>query len=75
MLRVPPVVLFARSEPNPCGARPESVAPPCALQERTELLAPVRAPGCVAYGGRLDESSDCRPLLKPLDVLLAIECA
>ncbi len=61
--------------PKPCGARPESVVRPCALHERLEFaVAPDRAPGCVAYGGRLEESSDWRLALKPLDVF-DIECA
>ena len=71
--------------PKPCGARPESVVFPCALQERVPEL-PVRPalyedveralllPGCVAYGGRLAESSERRPALKPAEVF-DIECA
>jgi hypothetical protein len=70
------IVFDGRFElPKPCGARPESVTPPCALQERAPEL-PVRPelyveverelllPGCVAYGGRLEESSERRPALK-----------
>jgi hypothetical protein len=46
--------LFAAvlARPNPCGARPRSVTPPCA--------AHVRVPFVVAEGGRFDESSRCR---------------
>jgi hypothetical protein len=78
--------LFGRLEfalPNPCGPLPESVELPCALQERPEFPAvereeliepsPRAPPGCVAYDGRLDRSSDSRLALKPLDV--PIECA
>jgi hypothetical protein len=70
--------------PNPCGARPESVVLPCALQERPafefvermELLAevPGRAPGCVAYAGRPARRSEARLELSPL-VGLDIACA
>jgi len=52
--------------PKLCGARPESVLLPCAFQVRVELPgraelfidAPERAPGCVADGGRFEESRD-----------------
>lgn len=49
---------------------------PCALHERAPLdafdLAPL-LPGCVAYGGRLEESSERRLELSPL--AFDVECA
>ena len=64
LLRDTPVELDGRLElPKPCGARPESVALPCALQARVEL--PERAPGCAADEGRLAESCDWRLALIP----------
>jgi hypothetical protein len=80
---MPPFVERFAELPNPCGARPESVVLPCALQERP-LFAEVereelyvefspREPGCVAYDGRLDCSSDCRLELSPL--AFDVECA
>jgi hypothetical protein len=64
LVRAPPSEVDGRFElPKPCGARPESVVLPCALQERV-----------FAEGGRLAESCDCRLALSPPDALV-IECA
>jgi hypothetical protein len=59
--------------PKPCGARPESVALPCAFQLRPEadcreallLIEPFGREFCICEteGGRFDESCDCRALL------------
>lgn len=54
--------------PKPCGARPESVELPCALQAREEVFeradefteADGLEPCCKAEGGRLEESCDWR---------------
>lgn len=59
--------------PKPCGARPESVALPCALHAREEVLgradefteADGLDPCTAAEGGRLAESCDWRLALKP----------
>lgn len=59
--------------PKPCGARPESVLLPCALQAREEVFEcaagftepDVREPCCIAEGGRLAESCDWRLALNP----------
>lgn len=63
--------LLGRSEPKPCGARPRSVALPCASQVRPlparceELLFPA-GPLDVAEGGRFCESSRCREVIPEL---------
>jgi hypothetical protein len=69
LLRVVPTELDGRLElPKPCGARPESVVLPCALQVRPEVppgraelfTVPERAPYGPVVGGRLVESCDWR---------------
>jgi hypothetical protein len=73
------ISLLGRFEPpKPCGARPESVALPCAFQDRFELpgraelfiVDPERVPNCPAFGGRLAEIWDCRLALIPFGALL-----
>src|SRR5712671_7375687 len=67
------VAPLGRLEPNPCGARPRSVAFPCADQFRDPPFAgrfgdvllftdacPLNPPPVLAAGGRLLESSRCR---------------
>jgi len=59
--------------PKPCGARPESVELPCALQAREEVFERADEftepdglePCCMAEGGRLAESCDWRLALVP----------
>jgi hypothetical protein len=59
--------------PKPCGARPESVELPCALQVREEVFGRADEfiepdglePCCMAEGGRLEESCDWRLALIP----------
>lgn len=72
--------LLGRSEPKPCGARPRSVALPCASQvrplpARARLLFAAglfveRLPG-MAEGGRFCESSRWRAVVAELAPVLA----
>ena len=70
---------LGRLDPNPCGARPRSVAFPCADQLREPLFAgrlgdvllftdprPLNPPFAFADGGRLLERSRCRDDTEPL---------
>jgi hypothetical protein len=72
LIRAVDCVLFVGrfDEPKPCGARPESVALPCALQLRPVVVE--RAELMDAEGGRLAESCACRLALIPCGLLFGL---